>query len=79
MLQFLEFGGRLCVGSDSQSTVDPSEELRWLEYQQRLRSEMRSSWCARALISLTMATNMVIFLAEATIWLKSAEVPVNPW
>jgi formimidoylglutamate deiminase len=38
---FFGAGGRLCVGSDSQSTVDPSEELRWLEYQQRLRETRR--------------------------------------
>jgi formimidoylglutamate deiminase len=38
---FLEARGRLCVGSDSQITVDPSEELRWLEYQQRLRRKRR--------------------------------------
>ncbi len=40
-LGFLRAGGRLCVGSDSQSTVDPAEELRWLEYQQRLRRKRR--------------------------------------
>ena len=39
--RFMALGGRLCVGSDSQSTVDPSEELRWLEYQQRLRETRR--------------------------------------
>jgi len=39
--RFLELGGRLCVGSDSQATVDPGEELRWLEYQQRLRETRR--------------------------------------
>ena len=39
--RFLEFGGRLCVGSDSQATVNPAEELRWLEYQQRLRKQRR--------------------------------------
>ncbi|HEY4446621.1 MAG TPA: formimidoylglutamate deiminase [Steroidobacteraceae bacterium] len=39
--RFLEAGGRLCVGSDSQSTVSPAEELRWLEYQQRLRKKRR--------------------------------------
>jgi len=33
--RFLKLGGRLCVGSDSQATVCPAEELRWLEYQQR--------------------------------------------
>ncbi|HEX3915232.1 MAG TPA: formimidoylglutamate deiminase [Steroidobacteraceae bacterium] len=40
--RFLKAGGRLCVGSDSQSSVDPCEELRWLEYQQRLRAKRRS-------------------------------------
>jgi len=39
--RFLKFGGRLCVGSDSQATVCPAEELRWLEYQQRLRKRRR--------------------------------------
>jgi formimidoylglutamate deiminase len=39
--RFLKINGRLCVGSDSQSTVSPSEELRWLEYQQRLRKRRR--------------------------------------
>jgi formimidoylglutamate deiminase len=39
--RFLALGGRLCVGSDSQATVDPAEELRWLEYQQRLRETRR--------------------------------------
>jgi formimidoylglutamate deiminase len=29
------------VGSDSQSTSSPAEELRWLEYQQRLRKKRR--------------------------------------
>jgi formimidoylglutamate deiminase len=40
-VRFLKAGGRLCVGSDSQSTVSPAEELRWLEYQQRLRKKRR--------------------------------------
>jgi formimidoylglutamate deiminase len=39
--RFLDAGGRLCVGSDSQSTVSPAEELRWLEYQQRLALRRR--------------------------------------
>jgi formimidoylglutamate deiminase len=34
--------GHLAIGSDSQSTVDPAEELRWLEYQQRLRRRRRN-------------------------------------
>jgi formimidoylglutamate deiminase len=39
--RFLKASGRLCVGSDSQCTVSPAEELRWLEYQQRLRKKRR--------------------------------------
>jgi formimidoylglutamate deiminase len=39
--RFLELNGCLCVGSDSQSAVSPGEELRWLEYQQRLRKRRR--------------------------------------
>jgi formimidoylglutamate deiminase len=40
--RFLKSGGKLCVGSDSQATVSPAEELRWLEYQQRLRKRRRA-------------------------------------
>jgi formimidoylglutamate deiminase len=40
--RFLGAGGRICVGSDSQATVCPAEELRWMEYQARLRKRRRS-------------------------------------
>jgi formimidoylglutamate deiminase len=46
--RFLKAGGRLCVGSDSQSTVNPAEELRWLEYQQRLRKKRRAVLATQA-------------------------------
>jgi formimidoylglutamate deiminase len=39
--RFLKLGGNLCIGSDSQATVCPAEELRWLEYQARLRKRRR--------------------------------------
>ena len=39
--RFMRAGGQLCVGSDSQATVAPAEELRWMEYQQRLRKRRR--------------------------------------
>jgi formimidoylglutamate deiminase len=39
--RFLKQGGRICVGSDSQATVSPAEELRWMEYQQRLHKRRR--------------------------------------
>jgi formimidoylglutamate deiminase len=45
--RFLNLNGRLCVGSDSQSTVSPAEELRWLEYQQRLRKRRRGVLAAK--------------------------------
>jgi formimidoylglutamate deiminase len=40
--RWLKLGGRVCVGSDSQSTVSPAEELRWMEYQARLRKRRRA-------------------------------------
>jgi len=33
---YLGLGGRFGIGSDSHITVDPAQELRWLEYGQRL-------------------------------------------
>ena len=42
--RYLKAGGRLCVGSDSQASVSPTEELRWLEYQQRLRKKRRARY-----------------------------------
>ena len=46
--RFLKMNGRLCVGSDSQSTVSPAEELRWLEYEQRLRKKRRGVLAAKS-------------------------------
>ena len=40
--RFLRAGGRIAIGSDSQATINPFEELRWLEYGQRLVSETRN-------------------------------------
>lgn len=39
---WLEQGGRIAIGSDSQVSIDPFEELRWLEYGQRLHSRSRN-------------------------------------
>ncbi len=39
---FLEQGGRIAIGSDSQVSVNPFEELRWLEYGQRLATQTRN-------------------------------------
>jgi formimidoylglutamate deiminase len=46
--RLLKSNGRLCIGSDSQSTVNPAEELRWLEYQQRLRRRRRAALASGA-------------------------------
>jgi formimidoylglutamate deiminase len=43
-----ETGGTLCIGSDSQVTISPSEELRWLEYQQRLHRRRRAMLATEA-------------------------------
>jgi len=40
--EFLGHGGTIAIGSDSQVTIDPFEELRWLEYGQRLASGKRN-------------------------------------
>ncbi len=39
--EFLATGGKLCLGSDSNVRIDAIEELRWLEYGQRLRHQSR--------------------------------------
>ena len=39
---YLARGGRFGVGSDSHASVSPVEELRWLEYGQRLRHRARA-------------------------------------
>jgi formimidoylglutamate deiminase len=39
---YLAAGGRFGIGTDSNITVDPAEELRWLHYGQRLKRERRS-------------------------------------
>ncbi|HWP94358.1 MAG TPA: formimidoylglutamate deiminase [Gammaproteobacteria bacterium] len=40
--EFVRAGGRLALGSDSNCRVDALEELRWLEFGQRLRQERRA-------------------------------------
>lgn len=40
--EFLKSGGRIAIGSDSHVSINPFEELRWLEYGQRLASQSRN-------------------------------------
>jgi len=39
---FLDAGGSMSIGSDSHVSISPVEELRWLEYGQRLRAQRRN-------------------------------------
>lgn len=41
-LEYLEAGGDIAIGSDSNVSVSVTEELRWLEYTQRLRFQQRN-------------------------------------
>ncbi|MDH3748051.1 MAG: formimidoylglutamate deiminase [Gammaproteobacteria bacterium] len=40
--RFLSAGGRIAIGSDSHVSINPFEELRWLEYGQRLAAQTRN-------------------------------------
>ena len=40
--QFMKQGGAIAIGSDSQITISPAEDLRMLEYSQRLRDRTRN-------------------------------------
>jgi formimidoylglutamate deiminase len=40
--KFLEADGRIAIGSDSHVSINPFEELRWLEYGQRLVARKRN-------------------------------------
>jgi formimidoylglutamate deiminase len=39
---YLKHGGRIAIGSDSHVSINPFEELRWLEYGQRLATQSRN-------------------------------------
>ena len=49
--EFIARGGRIGIGSDSNVSVSPVEELRWLEYGQRLVSRQRNIAATRELPS----------------------------
>jgi len=42
LMRYLELGGNIAIGSDSNTSVSPIEELRWLEYSQRLLTRRRN-------------------------------------
>ncbi len=45
MEPFWKAGGRWCIGTDSHVSLSPMEELRWLDYGQRLQKEKRNIFC----------------------------------
>jgi formimidoylglutamate deiminase len=57
---YLQAGGALGIGSDSQISVSPVEELRWLEYGQRLLTRHRN-------IAVSESSNSV----GETLWAES--------
>ena len=42
LAEFLTHGGHIAIGSDSHISINPFEELRWLEYGQRLATQSRN-------------------------------------
>ena len=45
---FMKQGGAIAIGSDSQITISPAEDLRMLEYSQRLRDRTRNTLASGA-------------------------------
>ena len=50
--EWLDLNGRFSIGSDSQITISPADELRLLEYAQRLASESRNVLAGESAVSL---------------------------
>ena len=42
LADYLQYDGQIAIGSDSHVSINPFEELRWLEYGQRLSTQMRN-------------------------------------
>jgi formimidoylglutamate deiminase len=51
-VDYLAAGGRIAIGSDSQVTLDPAQELRLLEYGQRLSLRRRSLLASESQVSV---------------------------
>jgi formimidoylglutamate deiminase len=47
-VQFMKQGGAIAIGSDSQISISPAEDLRVLEYSQRLRDRTRNALASGA-------------------------------
>jgi formimidoylglutamate deiminase len=57
LTEYLKAGGRFSVGSDSQVCLNPLEELRWLDYTQRLVTHRRNTFTdgGLTLMNITLA------------------------
>lgn len=55
-----EAGCRLTVGSDSHAVIDPFEELRGLEMDERLATQVRGHWSAVELLEIGTATRIAV-------------------
>jgi formimidoylglutamate deiminase len=79
---FLDAGGRIGVGSDSHVSVSPVEELRWLEYGQRLASGRRNVAAspARASVGETLLAAVTASAGDATgQWPAADGAPADDW
>ncbi|WP_340540227.1 formimidoylglutamate deiminase [Nocardioides sp. GXZ039] len=54
-------GARLSIGSDSHAIIDPFEELRGLEMDERLATQQRGHWTAAELMSIGTAHDVLGF------------------
>ena len=52
--EFVRAGGRFAIGSDSNCRIDAVEELRWLEYGQRLRKQQRAQLAGASGLGATL-------------------------
>jgi formiminoglutamate deiminase len=55
-----EAGCRVTIGSDSHAVIDPFEELRGLEMDERLATEVRGHWSAVELLEIGTATRIAV-------------------
>jgi len=63
--EFVRAGGALSIGSDSNCRIDAFEELRWLEYGQRLRRQARARLADRRGLGLPLWQGAVAAGARA--------------
>ncbi len=52
LVDFADYYGNWCIGTDSHISLDPLEDLRWLDYAQRLTSHKRNTFDDAATIQL---------------------------